>query len=70
MKNIEKYSLAHGGEIHLTHQRADYIAGYYADENGNYLYHALSPDIADYDDADSYQRHRPAGLAVVNRRTW
>lgn len=55
----------HGGEVHLAGQSADDVGGDDAEEDGDYLYHALAPNVADYYDRDGKQRYEPVGIAVM-----
>ena len=58
--------LMHLGKVHIASDRAHHIGGYYAKQYGNYLYHALAPDVAGYNYDDGYGGYSPISGAAVN----
>ena len=57
-------SAGHLGEVHLAGDQRHDVRAHHAQQNGDDLDHALTPDVGDDDDGDSHQSQPPAGGGV------
>ena len=57
-------SAGHLGEVHLAGDQRHDVRAHHAQQNGDDLDHALTPDVGDDDDGDSHQSQPPAGGGI------
>ena len=60
--------LLNGGEVNFAADGSHNVGHKEAEQYGDYLYHALAPNVADYYDRDGKQRYEPVGIAVIDGR--
>ena len=58
--------LLNGGEVNFAADGSHNVGHKEAEQYGDYLYHALAPNVADYYDRDGKQRYEPVGIAVID----
>ena len=60
------HGLGHSGPGGRVDDHAHQVGGHHAHQDGDDLYHALAPHVADDDRQDSHDGHQGVGAAVVN----